>query len=203
MHIWLTAQAEWGCATIRAAARGFEMGIGWYREQMTRWVNDMHFAMYWLEEMKTSESTPDSHQETWSKFQIIQTAITPQKSHVDFYRQVWRRSRSRSSWVSQDAPNMLVLQWFWGTGNKRHLLQWFTKTTCLTSLFCGIEKSMKQKSPQNEQISTWNFLIRLVRGGRPWTHGAPLATREIKKNRFEGYRPTKNVGDFEKTIRGN
>lgn len=82
-HIWLNAQVEWGCATIRAAARGFEVGIGWYREQMTRWVNDMHLAMYWLEEMKASESTPDSQHQRKPVFDIKEILFVGWKQHME------------------------------------------------------------------------------------------------------------------------
>lgn len=47
-----------------------------------------------------------------------------------------------------------------------------------------------------------NLLIRLARGDGARLHGARLATREIKKDRFEGYHPTKNVEDFVKKSEG-
>lgn len=103
------------------------------REQMTRWGNDMHFAMYWLEEMKASESTPDSqHPKTWKPcLKSAQTAIFSDFFPVEISccqrpwpRQVRRRSRSRSSWGSQDKRAFLPI-------HKDNLFK--------TSLFRGME----------------------------------------------------------------
>lgn len=59
----------------------------------------------------------------------------------------------------------------------------------------------KNIPPKNEHIFLWHLLICVVRGDRARLHGARLATRDIKKDLFEGYHLQKALKTSWKNLR--